>query len=53
VPVTVTYSDYREIPGSNGYKMAYTVKQTAGPQEFEAKVQSVVINKGIPDSEFK
>jgi predicted Zn-dependent peptidase len=53
VPVSVIYSDYREIPGTNGYKIAFTVKQSAGPQEFEAKVQSVDINKGIPDSEFK
>lgn len=46
------YSDYKEVPGTNGFKIPYTVKQTFGPQSMTAKVQSVEINKGIPDTEF-
>lgn len=43
------FTDYREVPGSNGYKMPYTVKFMGA----EFKIQSVDINKGISDKEFE
>lgn len=49
---SVEYADYKEVPGSNGYKMPYTIKLAMGPQVVTGKVESVEINKGIPDSEF-
>lgn len=53
LPVTVEYSDYREVPGVSGYKIPYTIKQSTGEQQFEAHVDSVEVNKGIAESEFK
>jgi zinc protease len=53
VPVTVEFKDYKEVPGANGFKVPYTVIQGAAGQNVEAKLQSIDINKGIPDSEFK
>jgi len=50
---TVEYLDYKEVPGTGGYKIPYTVKESAGPQVITAKVQSVEVNKNIPDSEFQ
>ncbi len=54
-PVTQVseYADYKEVPGSDGYKMPYTVKEGSGSQVLTAHVQSVEINKDIPDSEFE
>lgn len=49
--IATEYSDYQEVPGSGGYKVPYTIKQT-GPFSVAAKVESVEINKEIPDSEF-
>jgi len=46
------YSDYKEVPGGNGFKLPHSVKQTFGPQSMEVKVESVEINKNIPDTEF-
>lgn len=43
------FSDYKEVPGTNGYKVAYTLKMMGG----EFKIQSVDINKGIADKEFE
>ncbi len=43
------FADYQEVPGSNGYKMPYTVKFMGA----EFKIQSVDINKGISDKEFE
>jgi zinc protease len=51
--VTVEYKDYREVPNANGFKIPYTVLQGSATQSVEAKLQSIEINKGIPDSEFK
>jgi len=52
--LSTEYSDYREVPGANGYKIPYTVKIPLGPgMSITAKVQSVEINKGIADSEFE
>ncbi len=53
VPKTTDFSDYREVPGTNGYKMAYFFSIPAGPgTNLNIKVQSVDVNKNIPDSEF-
>jgi hypothetical protein len=52
VTVTAEYSDYKEVPGSNGYKMAYNIKQSMGPQVVTAKVESAEVNKNIADTEF-
>lgn len=46
------YADYKEVPNTGGYKIPYTVKQSFGPMGMTAKVQTVEINKGIPDTEF-
>lgn len=46
-------SDYREVPGANGYKVPYFMSVPAGGMSFNLKVQSVEVNKGIPDSEFQ
>ena len=53
VPVIVEFSDYREVPGAGGYKIPYTLKQGSPMQELEFTVQSVEVNKGIPDSVFQ
>ena len=47
------YSDYREVPGTNGYKVPYKVSETAGGQTFAATVESVEVNKGVADTEFQ
>jgi len=52
VGVTIEFSDYRLVPGTDGYKIPYSIRQTNGSQEFNAKIESVEINKGIPDTEF-
>jgi hypothetical protein len=49
---TSEYSDYREVPGTNGMKVPYKVNQSAEGQDISATVTSVEVNKGIPDSEF-
>ena len=49
---TDEYSDYREVAGANGYKVAYKVVQVAGGMTITATVQSVEINKGIADTDF-
>jgi zinc protease len=50
---TSDYSDYREIPGANGYKVPYKVTESgAGNPTITEQVQSVEVNKGIADAEF-
>ncbi|HXS37576.1 MAG TPA: insulinase family protein [Flavipsychrobacter sp.] len=49
---TQELSDYKEVPGSGGYKVPYTVKESEGPQAVTVQVESVEINKNIPDTEF-
>ena len=49
---TSDYFDYKEVPGTNGYKVPYKVTETAGGQSFTAEVSSVEANKGIADTEF-
>ena len=46
-------SDYREVPGTNGYKMPYFMSIPAGGMSLNLKVQAVEVNKNIPDTEFK
>lgn len=53
LPVVVEYADYKEVPGSGGYRVPYTILQKTGDQSFEAHVQTVEINTGIAESEFK
>ncbi|GAA4459353.1 hypothetical protein GCM10023093_00180 [Nemorincola caseinilytica] len=51
---TTDMSDYREVPGTNGYKVPYFMSIPAGGgMSFNLKVQSVEVNKGIPDTEFQ
>lgn len=49
---TTEYSDYREVPGANGYKVPYKITQTSGGRSNIEIVRTVEINKGIADSEF-
>ncbi len=47
------YDDYREVPGTNGYKVPYKVTVSgAGQPKITEIVETVDVNKGIPDSEF-
>jgi hypothetical protein len=50
---TSEYLDYREVPGTNGYKLPYKVTETKGGQAISETVTTVEVNKGIDDSEFK
>lgn len=52
VTVITEYSDYKEVPGSNGYKLPYSIKLSQQGQAMPATVETVEINKNIPDSEF-
>jgi zinc protease len=45
-------SDYREVPGTNGYKLPYFISVPAGGMSLNLKVQTVEVNKGIADTEF-
>jgi predicted Zn-dependent peptidase len=48
------FSDYREVPGTNGYKMPYSVKLTGvAPMPIATTISTVEVNKGIADSEFQ
>jgi predicted Zn-dependent peptidase len=47
--MVIEFSDFKEVPGANGYKIPYTLKMMGG----EFKIQSVDINKGIADKEFE
>lgn len=50
----IEFSDYREVPGANGLKMAYNVKLTGvAPVPITTTITSVDINKGVSDSSFK
>jgi outer membrane lipoprotein-sorting protein len=48
---TTYYQDYKEAKG--GLKFPYTIKQSAGPQMMDMKLQSVEINTGVSDEMFK
>lgn len=48
------YSDYREVPGANGYKIPYGIKIPLGPgMSISSTVESVEVNKNIADTEFE
>lgn len=47
--MVMEFGDYKEVPGSNGYKVPYTLKMMGG----EFKVTSIDVNKGISDKEFE
>lgn len=47
------YSDYKAVPGGNGYKMPYKINQSAGGMDFVATVETVEINKNVAATEFK
>lgn len=49
---SMEYGDYKEVPGGNGYKIPYSVKLDANGMVIPGKVETVEINKNIPDSEF-
>lgn len=49
--IPTDYSDYKEVPGTGGYKVPYSIKR-GGPFTVIATVQSVDVNKGIADTEF-
>lgn len=53
VTVTQEYSNYKEVPGSGGYKVPYSIKMTAGPQNILINLETIEINKGVSDSEFQ
>lgn len=50
---SIEYSDYREVPGSGGYRIAYTIKQTTNTQHLTIGVQSASVNSGVSESVFK
>lgn len=52
VVATTEYADYKEVPGSGGFKIPYTVTQSGGGQTITAKVEVAEVNKGIADTEF-
>ncbi len=49
ITIVTNYSDYREV---NGIKFPYSIKQQAGPQNFEMKVSTIQINTGLDNSAF-
>jgi zinc protease len=50
---TSEYSDYREVPGTGGYKVPYKVSESApGSPTISETIKSVEVNKGIADAEF-
>lgn len=51
VPISTEYSNYREVAGTNGYKIPFTLKQN-GPMPITVNIETVEINKGIPATEF-
>jgi len=47
------YEDYREVPGTSGYKVPYKVTVSgSGQPKITENVEIVEINKGIADTEF-
>jgi predicted Zn-dependent peptidase len=52
IPKTTDYSDYREVPGGNGYKIPYRTKETENKHVASSHVKTVEVNKNIADSIF-
>lgn len=53
VAVAIQFLDYKEVPDANGFKVPYEIKRAIGPQEFDAKLVEIAVNKGVAASEFK
>ena len=52
--MTMSFSNYKEVPGSNGYKTPYTVSiDGMAPVPLNMEVTEVMVNKDIADSEFE
>lgn len=51
--ISTEYGDYREVPGTNGFKVPYELKQEVGPQSFDSKLTAIEVNKGLADSVFQ
>lgn len=52
--LSTEYGDYKEVPGTNGYKFPYMVKLPVGPgMSITATTETVEVNAGIPDTEFE
>jgi zinc protease len=50
---TSDYADYREVTGTKGYKVPYKVTESGSQMPtITENVQSVDVNKSIPDTEF-
>lgn len=45
------FSDYREVPGTNGYKVPYSMKVSSLGGTFEMK--TIEVNKNLSDKEFE
>ncbi|MDI9320870.1 MAG: pitrilysin family protein [Phycisphaerales bacterium] len=45
----IEFSDYKEVPGANGYKVPYSMKVMGG----EFKIETIEVNKGVSDKEFE
>jgi hypothetical protein len=51
--VLVAYTDFREIPGTAGYKIPYTLLQGSMNQELQFNLVEVEVNKGMKDGVFE
>ncbi|XZF16185.1 insulinase family protein [Chitinophagaceae bacterium MMS25-I14] len=47
------FSDYKEIPGTNGFKVPHSIKINQQGQAMEISVVAVEVNKGIDDASFQ
>jgi predicted Zn-dependent peptidase len=55
-PITsiTEFADYREVPGTNGYKIPYSLTMTGvAPMPITMKVKTIEVNKTIEESEFQ
>lgn len=52
-PTITTYTDYKKIPKTDGYKIPGTIRQEIGMQAVTSTLKNVEINKNIPDKEFE
>jgi len=53
VPTVTSYRNYKEVPGSGGYKIPEIVKQEVGPQVVISTLKNAEVNKTIQDKEFE
>ncbi len=52
-PTITTYTDYKNIPRTDGFKIPGTIRQEIGMQAVTSTLKNVEINKNIPDKEFE